>query len=518
MKADPEHVIDEADEADQRSALAGHAVRGAAWTIVAGLAARVLGMLGTLLLTYFMDPNVLGEVSGASILVLSASQLGTVGVGQYVIAKKGVAGRKVIWHATMIHQALGVVVMLAVFLAVRPFAGFLHSPSLERLAPGFIVSVLIDRVAFIPERILARDMRFRVLSLSRTAGEIAYSSCSLLLASVGFGGMAIVVANVVRSLLRLGIVVRTVDHREWLTPHPFSRSTVREMLSFGWPLCIGGVAEVAARRWDNLGIERLFGPWVMGEYNQAYNLAEIPGCQIGEQIGDVLLPTLSSLDLQAKKRALVRSLGLMSIIVFPLSVGLGAVAPTVVSTLLRSQWQGVAPMLTILSVMSIARPFGWTISAYLQVRDRTRTVLWLDLSKVMSLIALIFALGSVGPSWACTAVGIAYGANALASMWVVQRLDGIRVTAFLAECSRPLAACVPLLAAVLAARYAVVHAGLEVRGARLFIEIGAGALAYVTAVRVIARERSDDLLRLVRGAICRRTRSTNQGIVGTVST
>jgi PST family polysaccharide transporter len=490
----------------ERAQLAERAVRGAAWVILAGLGARVLGMIVTLLLTYFLDPGALGEVSGASILVLSASQLGTLGVGQYIIAHKGRAGRDVTWHATMIHQLLGVVTIGTLLGVERQAAVFLHSPNLQRLVPGFVVSVLIDRITFIPERVLARDMRFRVLSLSRTAGEIAYSACALALAAQGLGAMSIVIANVARSLLRACVAVRLVEPREWLTPCPLSPRIVRDMFAFGWPLCVGSVAELATRRWDNLAVERLFGPSVMGEYNQAYNLAEIPGTQIGEQMGDVLLPTLASLNLDDKKRALVRSLALMSLIVFPLSIGLGAIAPTLVSTLLRPQWQGVAPMLAILSGMSIVRPFGWTISAYLQVRQQTRTILWLDVSKVVTLIGLIAALGIMGPLWACSGVGLAYGLNAIASMWVVRRLDGVPISAFLVQCGRPLAACVPLCAAVIATRSGIAAAALVPKWLGLLAEIAAGAAAYVVCARLIARDVSDDFLQLVRQALPRKRR------------
>ena len=480
--------------------LAGRAARGAAWTISVGLVTRVLGMIGTLLLTYFLDPNVLGEVYGASILVMTANALGTVGVGQYVIAKKGVAGRDVTWHATVVHQVLGLLVMGLLFASEPWLVAFLHSPNIVRLAPGFVLSVLVDRVSFIPERVLARDMRFGVLSASRMAGEIAFSVGSVAFAMAGFGGMALVLGNIARSLLRSGIVLRSVDRREWLTPCRFSPRILRDLFRFGWPLCVGGVAELAARRWDNLGIERLFGPWVMGEYNQAYNLAEIPGTQIGEQMGDVLLPTLADLDLQGKKRALVRTLGLMSLIVFPLSLGLAVVAPTIVRTLLRPEWRGVGPMLTVLAALSIVRPFGWTISAYLQARDRTRPVLWLDVSKVVTLVGLIAVMGLLGgPLWACAGAGLAYGANALVSMWVVQQLDGVPVTAFLAECCRPLLACAPMMLAVLAVRAAIEPQQFRMRGLDLAIEIATGAAVYAPVALVVARERAADLIRLLRG-------------------
>lgn len=476
------------------------AVRGAAWTVSAGLATRVAGMVGTVLLTYLLDPSVIGEVAGASIVVMSANQLAIFGVGQYVIARKD-AGRDVVWHATVVHQVLGLVVVLPVLALSHRAAAALHSPHLAEYAPGFVASVLVDRVGFIPERVLARDMRFRAVGLTRGAGEIVYTASALGLAALGLGGMAIVWANLVRSVLRAGLFVAAVDWREWLKPHPLNRPLLRDMARFGWPLCLGSIAEFASRRWDNLGVARLFGPAVMGEYNQAYNLAEVPGNQIGEQMGDVLLPALAGVDCDAKRRALVRSVGLMALIVFPLSVGLGAVAPTLVTVLLRPTWRGIAPMLAVLSLVSVARPFGWMVDAYLQSRGATRAVLWLDVSKAVSLVAFVVLFGRGGPLWACAGVVASFALNAVASFWSVKRLDGIPMRAFLAECARPLAACAPMLAGVLAVRAAFAHAGVHASTLALLLETAAGAAAYTASARALARERSEDLLRLLRDAI-----------------
>jgi lipopolysaccharide exporter len=156
---------------------------------------------------------------------------------------------------------------------------------------------------------------------------------------------------------------------------------------------------------------------------------------------------------------------------------------------------------------SIARPFGWMISAYLQARDRLRLVLWLDISKVLSLVGLIALLGSLGgPLWACAGVGLAYGVNALASIWTVQCLDRVGVTTFLVECGPPLFACIPMVLAVTAAATVFHRTPLPVRGADVAVEIAVGGAAYVPVALLVARERSADLLRLLRGFV--RSRST----------
>ncbi len=68
--------------AKSEKSLAARAVSGAAWTILTGFGSRGLGLVGTVVLTYYLARDVLGEVSDASIVTLLASQFSTIGVGQ----------------------------------------------------------------------------------------------------------------------------------------------------------------------------------------------------------------------------------------------------------------------------------------------------------------------------------------------------------------------------------------------------------------------------------------------------
>lgn len=485
--------------------LSTKAVKGASWTIATGIGSRALGLIGTLAITYFLVPETIGEVSDASILILTAMQLSTVGVGQYVIAKPN-AGRAVGWHATVFHMALGVLAIGAVTLFRDGFGALLHAPAMARYVPGLALAALFDRVGFMPERLLARDMRFRVIGLTRTAGEIVYSMASVGLAFAGLGGMALVLANVVRSVLRTGMLCLAVDRREWLTPSPLSGATTRSMLSFGLPFSISASANFASRRWDNLLVSHFFGVGVLGQYNLAYNLADIPAVQVGEQIGDVLLPSFAHMKEEQRKRALVRSTALLALIVFPLAVGLGAVADTAVATLLRKEWHAVGPMLTLLAALSVARPVGWTIASYLVAREMTRPLMWLGLLQVVFLVGCIATLGRLGPLYACAAVGVAFAGHALASMALVSHVDGIRVRTLVGSCTGPLLACIPLTAAVLAARFVMVRSGVETRGVGLAVEILAGAGGYAGGVFLFARAATEDLINLLRNALGRRAR------------
>ena len=96
------------------------------------------------------------------------------------------------------------------------------------------------------------------------------------------------------------------------------------MLRFGVPLGVQGIAHNASRYWDNLAVSHFFGPDATGAYNMAYNLADIPAIQVGEQIALVLLPSMAELPPRAPRprRSNARR-ALLSLIIFPLAVGLG---------------------------------------------------------------------------------------------------------------------------------------------------------------------------------------------------
>ena len=484
--------------------MGSRAVSGAAWTILTGIGARGLGLAGTVVLTYYLARDVIGEVSDAAIVTLLANQFSSIGLGQYLIAKPK-AGRDVAWHAFVFHLGLGVLALGACLVFASPLGAWMKAPALVHYVPGLALSVLLDRVALVPERLLARDMRFRVIGLERTAGELTYTVASVGLAMAGFGGMAVVYANIGRSLLRFLVVVAVVPRADWLTPSRFSLATLRELLRFGLPLSLGASAGQASRKVDNVIISRLFGPGVVAVYNLAYNVADVPAVQVGEQIGDVLLPSFARMGHEQRKAALVRSSGLLGLVVSPLAVGLGVIAPTLVRAILRPEWADVAPMLMVLSALSVTRPIGWTIASYLQARDRPSAMMYLEVFKLVSLVAGIVALGRFGPLWACGAVGVAFAAHAVGSIWVVHKLDGIPFFGLLWRAVPPLVACAPMIGAVLASRWGMDRAGIHQPFVALAVEILAGSGAYVASALFVARSTAKDFVGLVAKAIRERT-------------
>jgi PST family polysaccharide transporter len=420
-----------------------------------------------------------------------------VGFGQYVITQRE-TGTVGVFHATFYTLLLGILALGSLY----PLRGWLGevcgAPGVADYIPGFIVATALERLALIPESILARDLRFATLATARTCAELVFPVVAIGLAWRGWGGDALVWANVARSLVRVTLVIPPVGWRQWLTPCRLRWSSTRHLFRYGAPLGLASIAGFASRRWDNLIYSRFFGPAQMGLYNSAYNLADIPATQVGEQIGDVLLPAFASLPPAQRAPGLLRSLSLLALIMFPMAAGLGAVAHSLIAVIFNQEWQGVAPLLVPLSLLSAGTPLAWTVSVYLQAEGRTVAYMGLELGKLLFLLIAVAGLARFGPIYSSTAAGAAACLHALACIGVAVGGRRPELIRFALALLRPALACAPLVLAVIAVRrIAASLTGLPpVVG--LVAEVLAGAAAYVPAALVLAPEATRDLLSLLR--------------------
>jgi len=95
----------------------GHqAAAGAMWTIGLGLASRLVGLVGTVIVTHYLSPAVMGEVAAATVLAFTANWMTAWGFNQYVIVR-GDEGHEAVFHVTVLHLFFGFAALLLVLLA-----------------------------------------------------------------------------------------------------------------------------------------------------------------------------------------------------------------------------------------------------------------------------------------------------------------------------------------------------------------------------------------------------------------
>jgi lipopolysaccharide exporter len=491
------------------------AARGAAWTIGSSVLSRGFALVGTLILTRFVAPDDYGEVAAATIIVGTINLITTINVGIYFVAKRDV-DRADVFHGTLIQAALGLLAFVTLMVAGKPLSPLFGTPNMYRYVPGLALAALVDRVTSMPERILVRELKFRRISLVRSAAELAYTAASVSAAAFGLGGMAIVFGNLARSAVRASGMVSSVERQDWLLVGRIQLGKIRTITRYGLPVTISGLANFASRKWDNLLVSHFFGPAVMAKYNLAYNMADIPAVHVGEQITDVMQAAFAHMPTEERRRSLLRSLGTIGLVTFPIAVGLGVVAPTLSDLFLGKNWVGgVSVMLQVLSVLSLTRPVFGATSSYLLLERGPRVLMkmeWLTLALLMGLIA---TLGRISPVWTCYAVGIAYTFRAVGGIYLASSVSGTPMWRFFSRLLPPLLACLPLAAGVWGIRLGLTRLGLPT-ALRLVVEILGGAAVYVVSALVIARQATRDLLDMVRSRRHRAATPVSDAVVSPI--
>jgi lipopolysaccharide exporter len=483
--------------------LAVQATRSAAWMLAAGIAARVLGLVATLVVVRFVSPDEYGEAMAAAIVIGSASAMSTLGVGPFVIVRAR-DRRDLAFQATVFQFVLGLVVLGLVLLFRESVAGWLNTPGLVRYLPAMALVMILDRLSFIPERVLVREMRFRTVALTRSAAELSYSGVSLLTAMLGWGGMSVVAGNLARSSVKAVGTIATVDRRDWLEVSPLRRKALVEMIKFGTPIAVGGVAAYAASKWDNLLVSSFFGAAVMAAYNLAYNLAGMASGLVTDQVMDVLVPSFNQADEGQRREGLIRGAALLALVATPLCIGLSAVSHTLVATLFPASWAEVAPMLAVLSVAATVGPVEAMLLTYLTACDRPREIMTVSVVGLGAVLVGVGTLGRLGPLWACGGVAIAALVFLVATGYAVRSVDGVSVGRLLSTQVGPWVASVPMVGAVLGTRWLLARAGVDVRFVNLALEVAVGGIAYVGAAFLVARPVAREFLRLIQAAFARR--------------
>ena len=486
--------------------IAKQAARGVAWNMLFGVSSRMLQLVGTLVLTRFIAPGEYGAVLTASIAVMTAGVLTSFAFGQHMIAKR--SSPEVAFQALVVHIAIGIVAMTVIYAVRWPLGEWLETPSMGDYVLGYVIAHMLDRARYIPERLLMRNLNFRAIATINATGEVIFTAVALALAQ-RWGAKAIEFGAVVRSIVQFILYFRAAPRAEWWAPTKLKIADILDLFGYGLPIMIAAVSDRAATRWDNLIMSRLFNPAVMGRYNLAYSLAEMPVINIAEQIGEVLMPSFSRMEPDQRQRAVVRSATLLQVVVAPLGVGLGAVASTVVPTLFDSRWAPMAPMLAILSIMTVFRPMTWAAIAYLQAVQQTRLVMYSSFFRAVFVLSFVALGGYFGdPQWACVGGTIGYALHSIVTIIVAGWICKFSITDYLIGVARPLLPCIPLFFGVIGLQHAM-H-GHVPNVISLLIQVIAGAVIYVISAYVLVRPAVRDIIRLGREAIGRRAKNKSQ--------
>lgn len=282
-----------------------------------------------------------------------------------------------------------------------PLGHFFRSPGLPLVVATMSAMFLLSGLRTVPYGLLYRDTRFKLLAVLDATQTLAQALTTLAFAWFGFGYWALVLGNIVGATTLAALQISWRPCR-FVIPR---FDAIKRALVFTRHIMVSSISWYGYSNADFLVAGRVLGQSALGAYTLAWNLATIPLEKITAIVSRVSYAYFSAS--QNDSAALRRYLRILteglSIITFPVTIGMALVASDFIHLVFGAKWQGAIAPLEILAFYASFRCIVTLLPSILNVTGESRFVM-----RTMQ-VALILMPASfyVGSRWG--AVGIAYG-------------------------------------------------------------------------------------------------------------
>lgn len=264
---------------------------------------------------------------------------------------------------------------------------------------GFIY--LIRAVSVVQSGLIQRENRLQVFAISDAVGNMATNSLCIIMALMGYGFWAIVVPQVILAPIWNMIINRSCDWK----PGAFSLNRWQEIINFGKNILGVSLLSTIRENIDYLLVGKFLNLHELGLYYFAFNAGLGISLNILNVFNSALFPYLTSAqgDLLILRKYYFDSLKTMALISVPLIILQSSLAPFYVPIVFGSQWTEAIPILILICLSALPRPFFSAVSRLLWAIDRPDIDLRLNgIFSLLLTIAILLGLsgGIMGVAWA----------------------------------------------------------------------------------------------------------------------
>ncbi len=275
---------------------------------------------------------------------------------------------------------VSVVCYFLLFFAAPFIADFYESPILTPITRLISLNLIISALCIVPRATLIAKLDFRTQAMISIIGLLVTGPLGIYLAWKGFGVWTLVWQSIAGSVVSLMLMW---GYTRWVPRAWFSYASFRELFSFGSKLLATRVIGTIYGNIYTIVIGKCFSPASLGYYGRASHMASMPSAYLNGILQSVSFPVLCTIQDDDERLALNyrKFLRLSAFIVFPLMVGLAAVAEPFIILLLTEKWAPCVPLLQIICFALMWYPVHSINLTLLEVKGRSDLFLVLDIYK-----------------------------------------------------------------------------------------------------------------------------------------
>ncbi len=274
---------------------------------------------------------------------------------------------------------------------------------MEQLTPILRVtslSLIIGSVAGVQRTLLQAEMNFKLLTKMNITALIISGIVGIVMAYLGFQVWALVTQSLVSTVVSTAFIWIKFDWRpSWI----ISRASFKEFFGFGSKLLASSLLDTLYNNVYSIIIGKVFKAADLAFYNRADSLKSMTTSLPTSILQSVTYPTLCKLqdNEDALRNGYRRMLRLSAFIIFPLCIGLGAVAFPLINVLYTDRWIYAATLLSIIVFSGMWYPIHAINLNYLIVKGRSDLFFRLEILKKINGVIMLCITVPIGLEAMC---------------------------------------------------------------------------------------------------------------------
>ncbi len=370
--------------------LSHRAVKGGFWVFALKVAECFSYLIKLVILARILAPGDFGLLGIAMLTMLTLENFSQTGFQTALIQKKEEIESYLnsVWTAEI---ARGII-LFAILYVIAPYAAFFfNTPQAKLIIQVVGFSILLKAFTNIGVVHFQKELEFSKLFVYRLSGTlvdfIVAISTAFILKSVWALVFGLLAGNIVR------LIMSYIIHPH--KPHiNFDIKKIKELFGFGKWVFGSSVLIFLITQGDDAFVGKFLGVTMLGFYQMAYRISNIPATEITHVISQVTFPAYSKLqdNLPRLREAYLIILKVTTFLSFPISGLIFVLAPDFTKIFLGEKWMPMVPAMQVLVFAGLARSIAATTGTILYAVGKPRIDTKLQIIRLLVLSSLIYPL------------------------------------------------------------------------------------------------------------------------------
>lgn len=394
--------------------LSQRTVKGSLWVFLLRIVQELFSLVRTVILARILSPQDFGLLGIALLIMAILETFSQTGFKDALIQKKENINTHLnaVWTVLIIR---GFILFTIIYL-IAPFASVLFNAPEAKLIIRFIgFTVLFQSFTNIGVIYFQKELEFNKEFMYQFVGTLADFIVAVSVVLILRNVWALVLGLLAGSAVRCFLSYLIHPYRPRLS---YNLGKTRELFKFGKWIFSSSILIFLVTQGDDIFVGKFLGVIMLGFYQMAYKISNIPATEITHMISQVTFPAYSKLqdEMPKLREAYLKVLQITAFLSFPISGLIFVLAPDFTRIFLGEKWMPMVPAMKALVLWGLIRSIGGTTGPIFQAIGRPEKITKYLLVQLVMLIILIYPTtmywGIFGTSFAVLFSSI--GANALA--------------------------------------------------------------------------------------------------------